>query len=332
MQGKLKSGRLSRLKERISASDVLVGGTVVTLLIAVLAALGVIYLRPPAQKTLTFYATDVSALSAGESVRVAGVSVGKISDLKIEKDAVKVSATIDSSTFVGNLSRVEVRMLTPVGGYAVTLVSLGENPSSDLVIPRERVQVPYSIGDVLQAAPDVTDEVKSTTVHANLDQLGKALQGNSTSLRSIVAGMDSLTEVMDKQRDQIHQIAGLAREYLETFNDNRQLVFDVIDKIDTVVATYHVSSAGFNRAYFLLGDVLTRIIPIEKFYLNHSDQITGHVDYLRNLIAQWQKQVGPAIDNLLGLRGALMKWADPNGNRGANPVSTLCVPVPGRNC
>lgn len=325
-------GGLPRLKKRIAASDVMVGVTVVTALVAMLVAFGVLYVRPPAQKTLTFYTTDVSSVTTGQSVRVAGVSVGKISNLTIERDAVKATATIDSSTFVGNLSRVEVRMLTPVGGYAVTLISLGDTPSADLVIPRQRVQVPYSIGDVLQAAPDVTDEVKSSTVHANLEQFSTALQGNSTSLRAIVAGMGSLTEVLDKQRDQIHEIAGLAREYLETFNDNRSLVFDLIDKIDTVVATYHVSSAGFNRAYYLLGDVLTRIVPIEKFYLNRSDEITGHIDFLRNLIAQWQRQVGPAIDNLLGLRGALMKWADPNGARGTNPVSTLCVPVPGRSC
>ncbi|QTI70872.1 MlaD family protein [Gordonia polyisoprenivorans] len=329
------SARRGSWLSRFSSSDALLGIGVVVLAIVVLGVFGIIYIRPPDQKTISFETTDASAIETGADVRVAGVSVGKVSSISIGQDAVTVDARIDNNTWVGDLSRIEVRMLTPVGGYAVTLIPLGRSETA-ATIPASRVSVPYSIGDVLQQAPKVTDDVKASTVNANLAQVAQALQGNSTSLRSIVDGMNSITTVFDQQRTQVHQIAALAQEYLQTFNANREFVFDLINKIDTVVTTYNNNSAGFNYTYKLLGSILSRLMPFEKFYLEHSDLVRQNVYAIRDAILAWQKQMGPAIDGLLSLRDRLAQWIGPDGMRqlggGTVDLNNLCIPVPGKDC
>nr|WP_086007821.1 MlaD family protein [Nocardia carnea] len=294
-----------------------------------------LYLRPPGQQTIAFETTDASAIETGQDVRVAGISVGKVSDIAIGDTTVTVRARIDDSIHVGDRSRIEVRMLTPVGGYAVTLVPLGGGTERGGAIPVERVAVPYSIGDVLQSSPTVTDHVDASTMNANLRQVAVALQGNSTSVGTIVDGMNAVTQVLDQQRLQIHQVAAMAAEYLQTFNVNRGFVFELIGKIDTVLLTYHNNAAGFNYAYELLGSALSRLRPLEKFYLDHSDEVSAHIQNLQGMVTELQQHLGPAIDNLTALRAQLEQWLTPTGMAefgGGVLTNSLCIPIPGREC
>nr|WP_031332917.1 MlaD family protein [Williamsia sp. D3] len=329
------TGRVRRIWSMF-ANDVVLGIGVVVVAVIVLTAFGLVYMRPPDQKTITFETTDASAITVGQDVRIAGISVGKVSDISIEPNTVRVAARVKDSTFVGDQTRVEVRMLTPVGGYAISLVPRGAEQASDALISTDRVSVPYSIGDVLQSAPTVTDEVDATQVQANLDQVADALNSNSTSLRSIVDGLDSITGVFERQRWQVDQIASLASEYLRTFEANRQFVFELITKIDTVVNTYLNNAAGFNYAYLLLGNVLSKLAPFGEFYLQNSDLVRTHVENLKTMVADIQQNLGPAIDNLQSLRGQMEQWLGPEGMKqfggGKLWTSQLCVPIPGREC
>ena len=104
-------------------------GTAALALVAVIALTSaMVYANPPGSKIITFYTDDASSISPGITVRVAGVTVGTIKDLEIEPQQVRVRATVDGTAFIGDQSQVEVRMLTPVGGYYVMINSLGNAP------------------------------------------------------------------------------------------------------------------------------------------------------------------------------------------------------------
>ncbi|MFE2998616.1 MlaD family protein [Nocardia sp. NPDC059246] len=299
-------------------------------------AAGLLYTHPLGQKTIRFETTDASSIAVGEGVRVAGISVGKVTKVSIRPATVQVEAEVSNDTFIGENSSVEVRMLTPVGGYAVTVTPAGNASLGDKIIPVDHVSVPYSIGDVLQAAPHVTDKVDGSTVDANVDQVAQALQRNSSSVGSIIAGMNSIATVMDQQREQIRTITDLASEYLQSFNGSREWVFELLQKVETVMSTYNNTHVGFNEAYRLLGDVLYRVGPIGDFYLEHKDLVKGAVDKLRAAIGDFQTTLGPALDKLAGLRDRLQTWLGPDGLAtiagGSVLASGICVPIPGRAC
>ena len=145
-----------------------------------------------------------------------------------------------------------------------------------------------------------------------------------------------MTEVFAKQRTQIHQIARLASEYLGTFNNNRDFVFDLVKKIDSVVTTYHINSAGFNYAYTLFSSVLYRLGPSFRLYLVNSDQLAPQIHSLladlRKIISEFE----PTITGLIALKDKLMGGLTPENLRqlsnGQLSLSGLCIPVRGRKC
>ena len=121
----------------------LVVATVVGLVVAWL------YVSPPGQKIVTFYTTDAASVRPGDQVRIAGIPVGKVKDLALEQDRVRVRARVDGYAFVGDQSQVDVRMLTVVGGYYVNIVSLGQAALGTKSIPVERVRMPYNLMQTL---------------------------------------------------------------------------------------------------------------------------------------------------------------------------------------
>ncbi|MGX6511023.1 MlaD family protein [Rhodococcus sp. SJ-2] len=318
------------------ANDMRIGAGVAIVAVLALVATAVFYLNPPGRKSVAFEATDVSAISVGQDVRVAGVSVGKVSNMELGDTAVRVTMEIEDDMLVGTDSRVEVRMLTPVGGYAVTLVPLGENPVDDKVIPAGQVTVPYSIGDVLQAAPTVTDNVDGADIDANLVQVAEALTKNPGSVESVISGMNAVARVMDHQRTQVQTVANLASEYLTTFNASREMVFDLIREIDIVFQTYETTHVGFNEAYRLLGHVLMTVSPYAEYYLDNSDQVAAGIGQVRGMIEEFNANMGPSIDTLVATRAQLANWLTPEGvaavGGGTLMASDICIPVMGRTC
>lgn len=322
---------------RMRSNSVVHGAAVVLVVAAALVAAGAVYVHPLGRKTISFATTDAASLAAGEDVRVAGISVGKVSGLSIGPDVVRVDLSIDDSTFVGSESTIDVRMLTPVGGYAVTVISDGERPlAPHQVIPADRVRVPYSIADVLQAAPHMTDRVDGGTIDANIDQIATALQHDNTSIKSIIDGLNSIAAVLDRQREQVHTIMDFSAEYLRAFNGSRDFIFDLLRRVDIVVSTYDAAKAGFDETYERLGDILFRVTPLLKFYLEHKDELSNAITGLRDAIGDLRTNLGPALDNMTGLRERLQNWLGPEGLRaiggGALLASDICVPTPGRTC
>ncbi|WP_044506302.1 MlaD family protein [Gordonia sp. KTR9] len=318
------------------SKQIKVGLSMVVIAVLALTLTAYFYTNPPGRSTLVFETDDASSIDVGTDVRVAGIGVGQVTKLRIKENAVEVQLELDSETFIGDKTRVDVRMLTPVGGYAVTLIPLGDRPLGSSVIPVDRVSVPYSIGDVLQAAPTVTDQVEGSTIDANIGQVSRALERNPDSVDAIIDGMGSLATVMDKQRSQVGQIFDMTSKYFDTFDASKEMIFDMIVDLDSVLVTYNNTYSGFNEAYRLLGDTLSRLVPLEKFFLNHEPQFRPVILGLSDAVKEAQRNMKPAIDTLQLLRDRLAAWVTPQGmlamSDGKLMASDICIPVRGVTC
>lgn len=335
MRGRMTPAMLGRLTKRVGR-EVMIGAALLVAVIVIAAVIVVVYVNPPGKKQFTFLTDDVSSVAVGQDVRVAGLNVGKVTGLELGANEVRVTAEVDEEIFIGDRSRVEVRMLTPVGGYAATLIPLGDVPLGDTWIQSSAVSVPYSIGDVIQEVPTVTDNVDAADIDGNLGQVADALGGQSPSLRDMVDGMRSVTGVIARQRSQVDAIAALSTEYLEAFEANRAFIFDLLRQTDIVLSTYNNTHVGFNEAYARLGRILMSIQPLEAYYLDHSDQVVAAINQFRQIAETAQNTMGPAIDKLTALRDQLAGWLGPEGIKelkgGTVLASDICIPVAGRKC
>ncbi|CAJ1579462.1 MlaD family protein [[Mycobacterium] wendilense] len=301
---------------------------------AVAVSAAVLYVSPPGRNTVVFYTDDAAAVRPGDSVRVAGVNVGKIKDLAIEPERVRVRATVDDDIFVGNHSQIQVRMRTVVGGYYTAIISLGDEPLGDNPIPSERVSMPYNLVRTVTDATRITDNVAAGTVRDALDhvQRGLAGDGNIETLAAIMEAGNGLTAAIDQQRGQLSTILNLSDEYIHSLSNYTDELKDLIRKVSIIEQTLVLYSDGFGQALKGMGDVLDALNPIGQFYAEHRDKFIEKVRNWQEIVQTWADRSGLVVRGLRRVRDKLDRVLDAQNARPDLLATDLCIPVPGKAC
>lgn len=307
----------------------------VTLALTTVAGMvaAMVYISPPGSKLVTFYTDDASSITPGISVRVAGITVGKIKDLAIEPDRVRVQATVDRSAFIGDQSNVSVRMLTVVGGYYVNIDSLGDRQLGGEAIPMQRVTLPYSLIQTLADSTKITDRVQTEQVRRSLDEVQEGLTGsNIETITAIVDAGKALTETLDRQRGQISDILNLSDEYITELSSFRGQLEQLIEKVAILEQTLILYGKGFAGAMQGMGKILQGIGPLGQFYLNHRDKFLEKFINWQQIARTWADRNGLVVRILQRTRNRLYQTLDRQNAPPELLATDLCIPMPGSPC
>lgn len=308
-----------------------------TATLALVTAIGIVaamvYISPPGNRLVTFYTDDASSITPGIPVRIAGITVGKIRDLTIEPDRVRVQATVDGNAFVGDQSHVSVRMLTVVGGYYVNIDSLGDRELGNLPIPKERVTLPYSLIQTLSDTTKITEDVRTSPVKHALDEVQDGLTGsNIETISAIIDAGTSLTETLDQQRGQLSAILNLSDEYIEELANRRGMLEDLLRKVAILEQTLILYGKGFGSALQGMGAILQGVGPLAEFYMEHRDKFLEKFLNWQRIVRTWADRSGLVVRILKRTRERLYNTLDRQNAPPELLATDLCIPMPGSPC
>ncbi|PQM47920.1 MlaD family protein [Mycobacterium talmoniae] len=309
-----------------------VGALAMVVVLAIAAA--AVYVSPPGQRTVVFYTDDAAAVRPGDTVRIAGITVGKVKDLAIEPNRVKVRTTVDDDVFVGDQSQVQVRMLTVVGGYYVNLVSLGNKPLAKNSIPMERVTMPYSLMRALTDATKVTDRVSPKPIRESLDQLQQGLTGtNVDTLSAVINAGNALTSTIEKQRGQISSILDLSDEYIESLRDFSGELKRLVAKLSILEQTLILYGKGFGGALMGMGDIGDMFLqPLGEFWVNNREEFIEKVRDWQDRITRWVDNNSRIVPRLRRIRNKIERVLDAQNAPPELLATDLCIPMPESPC
>lgn len=310
-------------------------GAMSLLLVAVLAVTAaVVYIAPPGRQQVVFYSDDAASVRPGDSVRIAGITVGKVDAMSIEPYQVKITATVDREAFVGDQSQVQVRVLTVVGGYYVNLVSLGDKPLGRQVIPAQRVTMPYNLMKTLADSTKVTERVDPKPIRESLDRIQAGLTGtNVDTLSAVIAAGTALTDTIDNQRGQISQILNLSDEYIESLANYRDKLKELVSKISILEQTLVLYGKGFSESLKGMGDIADSfLVPFGTFWVNHREQFIQRIREWQDRARRWVDDNSRIVPRLRRVRDKLERVLDAQNARPELLATDLCFPIPGSPC
>lgn len=319
----------------------------VTLVVILTISLGVayVYTSPPNQRIVTFYTDDAMSVHPDDTVRIAGIVVGKVKDLSLEPNQIRVRALVDRDAFVGDQSQVEVRMLTVVGGYYVSINSLGNKPLRDLPIPKERVTMPYSLIRALTDATKLTDNIATRPISESIGQLQAGLTGTNTdALSQLINAGNSITDALERQRGQLSRILKVSNEYIDIMNNSRELLVYLISRIAIIEQSLALYDKGVGDSLIGMGEIGDRLGPIGVFYMNHRDDFIAKIRGILGNVQAIADRNGSVVRALRSVRermertlAAQDEFATRPTFGGAPPApelfaTDLCIPVEGSRC
>lgn len=231
--------------------------------------------------------SEASGLKSGDEVRVAGVKVGKVGDVDLDGDHVKVTFRVKDEPKFGSDTGASIRVKTILGAKYLSLEPKGTGqlePGSE--IPLKRTVSAY---DVVEAFSDLT----TTSEKVDTENLAKAMDTISTTFK------DSPAEV----KASIKGLSRLSRTVASRDKELREL----LSHANGVTGVLSDRSKDFMKMVkdgsALFEEINKRRTAIHNLLVNASElgvQLSGLVDDNR-------QQIGPALNRLNTFVGMLQR-------------------------
>jgi phospholipid/cholesterol/gamma-HCH transport system substrate-binding protein len=189
------------------------------------------------EKATTYRAlfTSASGLKEGNFVRIAGVEVGKVKDIKVQDDAtVAVSFTTDDSVVLTAGSRAIIRYDDLIGGRFLELAdgagSIRKLPPG-ATIPLSQTAPALDLDALIGGFRPLFRALNPDQVNALSGQLIAALQGQGPTVGSLLTQTAALTDTLADRDELIGQVITNLNTVLGSLADHSQQFGQAVDSL-----------------------------------------------------------------------------------------------------
>lgn len=240
--------------------------------------------RSGPQNAYTAVFEDVSSLKEGDSVRVAGVRVGTVNRVRLEPDnSVTVGFGADRDIVLTEGTKAAVRYLNLVGDRYLELI---DAPGSS------RIQPP---GSVIPAA--------RTEAALDLDLLLGGLKPVVQGLnpQAVNALTNSLIQILQGQDGNVESLFGRTSAFANSLADNSATVQQLIDNLNSVLATINADGDKFSAAVDRLEKLVTGLAGDRDPIGNAITALDSGTASLTDLLTQARAPLAGTVDQLARL-------------------------------
>jgi phospholipid/cholesterol/gamma-HCH transport system substrate-binding protein len=238
----------------------------------------------------TYYAQldDVTGLTSGDPVDIAGVKVGQVSSIAVQRSHALVGMSIESPVVLRSASDVGLRWANVIG-------------QKDLYLYPSSSGQPLPPGSTIPLTHDVSD----ASVNALLNSLGPFLQSINPSEGN--AFVRSVSGAIEGDTAQIDQLLNSGATVANTVGSLNTQVGSVITNLDQVMQAIASRSGD-------LGSLVSNLNLLSESLASHNtllDDVVGNLSSvssdLAGLIGANQSNLSQTIDGLNSALGTLNK-------------------------
>ncbi|MFC4053025.1 MCE family protein [Actinomadura syzygii] len=239
-------------------------------------------------KTHTASFREAAGLKAGEEVRIAGVKVGEVKKLELDGDHVRVTFRVDDGVRLGAGTKASIKIKTVLGAHYVELTPRGKGRLGRN-IPVARTSVPFEIVPAISELSKTIGDIDVQQVAKSFDVLSDTFKNSPEEVRASLQGLRRLSNTVASRDDQLHELAGKAKDVSKLLADRNQDFAKLVQDGDKVLQAVQARRAVIHQ---LLINTVTL-----------SQQVNA-------LINENEKQLGPMLDNLSEVNRVLLKNQD----------------------
>jgi phospholipid/cholesterol/gamma-HCH transport system substrate-binding protein len=182
---------------------------------------------------------DASRLETGDTVRVAGIRVGTVKGVSLDKDRkVLVKFDADRSIVLTTGTKAQIRYLNLVGDRYLELV---DSPGSTKIlpvgsrIPEDRTAPALDLDLLLGGLKPVIQGLNPQDVNALSASLIQVLQGQGGTLDSLFSKTSSFTNSLADNNQVIEQLIEDLKGTLDTLSKDGDEFSGAIDRLDQLI-------------------------------------------------------------------------------------------------
>ncbi|MFE0548280.1 MCE family protein [Streptomyces pilosus] len=215
-----------------------------------------------ATRTYRALFTDVTGLVEGDSVRISGVKVGEVTDVRVvQRRTAQVTFTVRDDRRLPGSATAAVKYLNMVGQR---YVALGRG-SGDLTgtlepgdtIPLDRTTPALDLTLLFNGFKPLFEGLSPKDVNELAGSIVQVLQGEGATVDSLIRHIGSLSTTVAAKDKVIGQVVDNLSTVLDTLNDREAGFDDLVVTLQDLVTGFDGDRKPLGRAVAAMGDLTT---------------------------------------------------------------------------
>ncbi|MUM21065.1 MCE family protein [Mycobacterium sp. CBMA271] len=297
---------------------------------ALLAATGVAFVNTGSRITYTANLRSSGGLRAGDDVRVAGISVGKVSSVRVDRTLVETRFTVDRTVEVGADSRADIKLLTPLGGHFLALDPLGDIPLGQKAIPPEHTTIPFEINQIFQKFTPIVKKVDGKVIHDTFMEVANAAKKYPEGLRDFFDQSTALIQTLTPTSDDFHDTVNYANEYLRAFANGKQDLIQIVGMLSRLGSKYAKPTTDIIEVFVLLKELARLFNRLFTAYARDYEPMLNGLDDIVDALTKYPDKLGKAAEQWGQLVGVVLPMLSGNGititDDRVIPGQDICLP------
>jgi phospholipid/cholesterol/gamma-HCH transport system substrate-binding protein len=225
------------------------------------------------------YFSEAGGIKSGGTVRVSGMGVGRVSDIRLEGTKVRVGFTVRKRIELGDRTEAAIKTETILGSKMLELTSRGEGKLTG-TIPLERTTSPYDLPDALGDLTTTISGLDTAQLSSALTTLANTFKETPPNLKLALQGVARFSDTLNSRDAQLRSLLGNANKVSAVLGRRSQ-------QIASLVANSNALLAALLDERDSLDALMNNLTAV-------SHQISGLVNDNRT-------QLKPALDKLNGV-------------------------------
>ncbi|OLF16477.1 MCE family protein [Actinophytocola xanthii] len=246
--------------------------------------------------------SEAAGLEPDDEVRIAGVKVGKVSDIELEGDRVVVTFKVKDA-WVGDRTSAAIKIKTVLGQKYLALEPAGRDvldPADR--IPRERTTAPYDVVEAFRGLAETTNQIDTAQLAQSFEVIAETFADTPDDVRGALTGLQALSKTISSRDEQLaalldntqqisRTLAERDAEVVRLLQDGNLLLAEVSRRRDAITALLDGTQALATELQGLVKDNNEQLAPV----LASLDQLTGMLQRNQDALAEGIQNMAPFI-------------------------------------
>lgn len=248
--------------------------------------------------TLSAKFDDVTGLLPDDNVKVAGVVVGKVKQIEVERGKARVTFTVDKDVRLPTDSSAAIRWRNLIGQrYLYLYPGTGRTVLLNGDTVRNTTSV-IDLGQLFNRLGPIIASINPKDVNTFLDSVTQALDGNEDKIRSSLDDLAVVAKGLGERDQAIGRLVENVNTVAGAIVDRDAQIRTMLDNLVDISQTFSANTDVLNQAITQLGDFSTNMSTILDGNRAEIDRLLTNLDAVVATVGGKLDKVDTALANL----------------------------------
>lgn len=231
--------------------------------------------------------SEAGGIREGDDVRIAGVTVGEVSGIDLERGHVRVDFRVTKDVSFGPLTGASIRIKTLLGEKYLSLEPRGTGQLREgAQIPLDRTVSSYDVITAFSDLTETTERIDTGRLAESLDVLAAEFKDTPENVRGALTGLTRLSRTIASRDQELRRLLTAANSVSGTVAQQNAVIDRVIDDADLLLVELHERRAAIRTLFTNTSQLAEQLTALVR---ENRKELTPALTELRGVLATLQQ-------------------------------------------